>query len=145
MPTGPNDLNPRGRAEAARELAEVQRQARGFTSRLLRSKTFAAKFDEALMRRNEKAIRGMLQEAGVSGRVSFEEINPDRKISIKLCGPRGRWHHVRAGALIGSWRTAPLGDQQDEKNRQMVLFRVGGRRVAVSARWDGRAVNGTGL
>jgi hypothetical protein len=54
MPTGPNDLNPRGLAEAAQDLAEVQTQARGFISRLLRSKTFAAKFDEALMRRNEK-------------------------------------------------------------------------------------------
>jgi hypothetical protein len=90
MPTGPNDLNPGGLAEAAQDLAEVQTQARGFTSRLLRSKTFAAKFDEALMRRNEKAIRDMLREAGVSGRVSLEEINPDRKITIKLCGPRGR-------------------------------------------------------
>jgi hypothetical protein len=41
MPTGPNDLNPRGLAEAAQELAEVQTRARGFISRLLRSKTFA--------------------------------------------------------------------------------------------------------
>jgi hypothetical protein len=89
MPTGKGRLNPAGLAKAAQRHLKVQAAAQGqvknFITKLAKSKTFAAQFDEAVMKRSERAIRALLKEAGVKAKTTIEEIRPDRKIRFRVC------------------------------------------------------------
>jgi hypothetical protein len=90
MPTGPNDLNPHGLAEAGTGAGRSANTGAGLHLAAAPIEDLCRQVRRSSHEAERKAIRDMLREAGVSGRVSLEEINPDRKISIKLCGPRGR-------------------------------------------------------
>jgi hypothetical protein len=91
MPTGKDSLNPGGLMKAARRAQDAQAPTQAAADVLLSvltdSEKFAAQFDEAVARRDEKMILSLVAEAGTPDdiEVSIDNLDPDRTVTIKFC------------------------------------------------------------
>lgn len=80
-----NKPNPAGLAREAGRLLELESQVKKFASKLAKSPAFAARFDEAVRKKETKLIKQLAKEGGIEKTVTIEEINPDAKITVKFC------------------------------------------------------------
>jgi hypothetical protein len=100
MPTDKDSLNPGGLMKAARRAQDAQAPTQAAADVLLSlladSEVFAARFDEAVARRDEKMISSLVAEAGMPDdvEVSIEDLDPDRSITLKICGGPFHWYCI---------------------------------------------------
>ena len=84
MPTGKDKLNPSGLMKAATDLKDVAAQQQKLLSKLSTSKQFAATFDEAIMNKDEKTLKSLIRQGGITSKFEIEKIDPDRMIIIVI-------------------------------------------------------------
>ena len=80
-----NKPNPTGLAKAASRLLEVQSEVEKFLSKIVKSKDFAVRFDEAVRNEDRKLIKQLAKEGGITKRIEIEELDPDQKVRIRIC------------------------------------------------------------
>ena len=102
MPTDKDSLNPQGLMEAVRRSRDPKAQARtqaavdGLLSLLGDSEEFAAQFDEAVARGDERLVLDLIAKAGTPDEieVTIDKLDADRMIQIKYCWGPYNWYCI---------------------------------------------------
>jgi hypothetical protein len=102
MPTGKDQQNPKGLMKAAKALLKVQTQLQSFVETLSSSKELATQFDDAVMRKDRKAIQNLLREQGIKGEITIDKIQPDRMIVFAVCAG-WTYDYMRCYQLTLEW------------------------------------------